>query len=311
MYIGIDLGGTNIAVGLVSDEGKILYKISAPTKAERPGEEIIKDMAMLAEKVVKDAGMSWDDIKSVGIGTPGTCDDKNGVVIYANNLRFDNVPVKTEFQKYIDKPVYIGNDANVAALAEYYAAGGNTDSFVAITLGTGVGGGIVLNGKIHTGEAGGAGELGHIMLIYGGEQCTCGRKGCWETYASATALIKQTKEAIMKNPDSLMNEMIEGNLDNVNGKVPFDAAKQGDATAKAVIDKYMEYVAVGIADIINIFQPEMIVIGGGICKEGDYLLNPIKKLCKGECYGNVLETKIEIAKLGNDAGIIGAAFLGK
>ncbi len=312
MYIGIDLGGTNIAVGLVNEEGKILHKDSVPTNSSRPNEEILKDMAMLSIKVVKDAGYTMDDVKSVGVGSPGTCDDKNGVVLYANNLGFDHVPVREEIQKYIDKPVYIGNDANVAALAEYYASENKPETFVAITLGTGVGGGIVLGGKIHTGAGGGAGELGHIMLMHGGEQCSCGRKGCWEAYASATALKRQTRIAIAQNPDSIMNEMIEGNLNNVSGKTAFDAAKKGDTAGQAVVDKYIEYVAVGISDVINIFQPELIVIGGGICKEGDYLLNPIKEYCFKEKYGNddKAVTEIAIAKLGNDAGIIGAALLG-
>ena len=214
-------------------------------------------------------------------------------------------------QKHINKPVYIGNDANVAALAEYYVADEKVDTFIAITLGTGVGGGIVLGGKVLEGAAGGAGELGHIVLEHNGVQCTCGRKGCWEAYASATALINQTKRAIEENKDSLMYKLVDGNLDNVNGKTAFDAAKQGDAAGQAVVDKYIEYISVGRIDIINIFQPEMIVIGGGICKEGDYLLSPLKKLCLGDNYGGSAVTKIEIAKLGNDAGIIGAAFLGK
>lgn len=312
MYIGIDLGGTNIAVGLVSEDGKIIHKDSVPTGADRPYTEIIKDMGMLVNKVIKDGGVSTDDIKSVGIGSPGTCDNKNGIIVYANNLHFLNTPMRAELQKYIDKPIYMENDANVAALAEYSVLNKDMQCFIAITLGTGVGGGMVINGNIFSGFNGAGGELGHTVITEDGEPCTCGRNGCWEAYASATALIRQTKKAMEENPDSLMHK-IAAEAGEVNGKTSFDAAKQGDAAGMKVVRTYAKHIAVGIANLINIFQPEMLVIGGGVSKQGDYLLNIVKEYCKGKTYdkGGIPTTKIAIAQLGNDAGIIGAAFLGK
>lgn len=313
MYLGVDLGGTNIAVGVVNDAGDIIHKDSVPTGADRDYTEIFKDVAQLCIKVVKDAGLSMDDIKSIGVGSPGTCDSENGVVVYANNLHFHNTPVRKEIQKYIDKPVYIENDANVAALAEYYKIGKPMKCFVAITLGTGVGGGVIIDGKIYSGPNGAAGELGHTVIVTDGEQCSCGRKGCWEAYASATALIRQTRREIANNTKSAMFDMTDGCLDKVSGKTAFVAAKQGDESGLKVVNYYIKHVAVGIANMINIFQPELLVIGGGICKEGDYLLDPIKKFCLDETYGlnDISRTEIAIAQLGNDAGIIGAAFLGK
>ena len=307
MYIGIDLGGTNIAVGLVDDNGKILHQASTPTINTRPYAEIVKDMAELAIKVTEEAGFKKEDINAVGIGCPGTIDSKNGVVVYSNNIKMDNAKVAEEFQKIWDIPVNLENDANAAAYGEYIATGASADTFVFITLGTGVGGGVVLNGKIFTGFNSAGAELGHMVIDYKGKPCTCGRKGCWEAYASVTALISQTKEAMEKNPDSLMHKLTN-DFGKVNGRVAFDAAKAGDKAAKAVVDQYIEYIADGVASIVNIFQPEKLVIGGGISKEGDYILNPLKEYVDKNDYNKrMAKVQIEIAKLFNDAGIIGAA----
>lgn len=308
MYIGIDLGGTNIAVGLVDETPKVIANSSRPTGATRDYKEIIKDMAELCKEVTEGAGYTMDDIKGIGIGSPGTVDPTGEVVIYANNLGWDNIPVVQELKKYYPNiPMKIDNDANVAAYGEYVVNGNGAESFVAVTLGTGVGGGIVLNNRIYKGFNGSGGEIGHFVMTYDGEQCTCGRKGCWETYASVTALIRQTKEAIEKNPDSLMakNAEEEG---KVSGRTSFEAAKQGDKVAQEVVDTYLKYVADGVTSIINIFQPNVLVIGGGISKEGDYLLNPIKEYVAKNVYCKaVIQTEVKIATLMNDAGIIGAA----
>ena len=311
MRIGIDLGGMTIKAGLVTEDGKILHKDAVPTEAQRHYTEILADMAKLAIKVCEDAGYRMDEITSVGIGSPGSCDAKNGVLVYANNINFHNVPVRTEIQKYINKPVYLENDANVAAYAEYRLGGKEMDCFIAVTLGTGVGGGIIMNGKIFSGHNGAGGELGHMVIKKDGKPCSCGRKGCWEAYASATALIAQTKNAILDHKESVMNDIIGGDIDKVDGKTAFDAAKQGDEAAIEVVKKYTEYVGVGIANLINIFQPEKIVIGGGISNQGNYLLNLIKEYCTFEVYSGakIGGIDIEIAQLGNDAGIIGAALL--
>lgn len=307
MYIGVDLGGTNIAVGLVDESGKIIAKASTPTINSRSYEEIVKDMAELSIKVTEDAGFSKKDIKAVGIGSPGTVDTKNGVVVYSNNLKMDNARVADEFRKTFDVTVNMENDANAAAFGEYIATGVKAECFVFITLGTGVGGGIILDGKIFRGSNYAGAELGHITTMFNGEPCTCGRFGCWEAYASVTALISQTKRAMYENPKSLMHGIAE-KYGKVNGRVAFDAAKSGDKAAQAVVDQYVKYVGDGISSVINIFQPEILVIGGGISKEGDYLLNPIKQYVSVNDYNKMMtKTEIQIAKLFNDAGIVGAA----
>ncbi len=313
MYIGIDLGGTNIAIGIVNDDAKIIVKGSTPTYNERSYQEIVKDMADLSKQLIDKAGLKLEDIKGIGVGSPGSIDSKNGVVVYANNLKFDNVPLREELNKYFDVPVAVENDANAAALGEYKATGIDSECFVAITLGTGVGSGIVIDGKIFRGFNGAGGEFGHTTLVADGVLCTCGRKGCWEAYASVTALIRQTKVAIEKHPESLMNEILKKSGEEVNGRTAFDAAKQGDKAAQNVVDTYVKYVADGLTNVINIFQPEILVIGGGISREGEYLVEPVRKHCKEFSYttGSLPETKIQAATLLNDAGIVGAAFAAK
>ena len=212
MYsIGIDLGGTNIAVGLINKDGGIVHKDSVPTLRERPYEAILKDMGMLVLEVVKDAGVKIEQISGIGVGSPGTPNCRDGILVYNNNLNFRNVPIRSEIQKYINLPVFLDNDANCAALAESVAgAAKDAETSVTITLGTGIGGGIIIGGKIYSGFNFAGGELGHTVIVVDGEQCTCGRKGCWEAYASATALIRQTKKAAGDNPESHINKLVEG-----------------------------------------------------------------------------------------------------
>lgn len=310
IYFGVDIGGTGIKVGAVSSEGKILYMDSTPTQAQMGYEVLAKDIAELINKIMAENNIDLSEVAAVGMGCPGSIDDKNGVVIYANNLNMTNAPLCDELRKYIDKPIYIGNDANCAALGEYFALNDSSvEHMIAITLGTGVGGGIILNKKIFTGFNGVAGELGHSTLIMDGEQCSCGRKGCWEAYASVTALNRDALRAALSAPDSLLAKEIEANSGKPNGKIIFGCANRGDETALAVVDQYAKYVAQGIVDLINIFRPQYIVVGGGVSAQGDCLLNPIKKYVGEATYGGDLikKTDIRIAKLGNDAGIIGAA----
>ncbi len=311
MYIGIDLGGTNIAIGIVGEDGKITVQGSTPTLSPRSYTEIVKDMVTLCEKLTAEAGISMNDIEAVGIGTPGSVDYEKGSVAYSNNLKFNDAPLRDEFQKYYNIPVVLENDANSAAYGEYIANGGDAGVFLAITLGTGVGGGIILDKKIFRGANGAGGELGHFTLVHNGALCSCGKKGCWEAYASVTALINQTKVAIEKHPESLMKSLAEEN-GHVSGRTAFDAAKKGDPAAKEVVDKYIEYVADGLVSIVNIFQPDKIVVSGGISKEGDYLLDPVREYVKKYDYNKLFKrTEIETATLYNDAGIIGAAFAAK
>ncbi|MBQ8637005.1 MAG: ROK family glucokinase [Clostridia bacterium] len=311
MYVGIDLGGTNIAAGVVDENGKILSKASVPTKAIRPNEEYGDDMIMIAKKVIVDAGMDISDIKAVGVGAPGSVDSKNGKVYDSENLGMDNFALADYISKGVGLPVYLENDANAAAFGEYSMNGNDAENYIFVTLGTGVGGGIVIDGKIIRGFNGTGAELGHTSIKFDGIDCNCGRRGCWEAYASVTALIRQTKEAMEKNPDSLMHNIAEKE-GKVSGRTSFDAAKQGDAAAQKVVDNYAEYIGIGIANMVNIFQPNKIVIGGGISKEGDYLLDRVKKFVDANDYNRSQEkAKIEVATLFNDAGIIGAAFAAK
>lgn len=313
-YLGIDLGGTNVAAGVVNGEMKLVHKTSIPTEAAKGADHVIARIVEAAKLAVKESGIPMEEIASIGIGTPGAVDPEKGVVVFANNLSFRNTPLADLVgASFPGKKVFIENDANVAAWAEAKcgAAAGVKDS-VTVTLGTGVGGGMILNGQLYSGFNHAGGELGHIVINEGGRQCTCGRKGCWEAYASVSGLIKTTKEHMEKNKNSLMWKIAGGNLDNVNGLTSFDAMRKGDEEAQKVVDEYLHSVATGIGDIMNMLQPEIICIGGGISKEGDYLLQPVKKLIEDETYSrfNEKSTQIKIAKLGNDAGIIGAALLG-
>jgi len=314
MYsVGIDLGGTNIAAGLVDMDGKILYKESVPTNAQRPYTEIIKDMAEVAYSVIKGAGVKIDEVEKIGIGSPGTPNCEEGILVFSGNLNFRNVPIRAEMQKYINLPVYLDNDANCAALAESVAGSAKgVKHSVTITLGTGIGGGIIIDGKIYSGFNYAGAEIGHMVIYCDGVQCTCGRKGCWETYASATALIRQTIKAAQENPNSIINKLVEGDLSKINAKTAFDAAKQGDEVGNRVVQQYIKYIAEGLINVINIFMPEVVVIGGGVCKEGEYLLKPLREMVYAGVFSReeIPQTQIKTALMGNDAGIIGAAMLG-
>lgn len=316
-FIGIDLGGTNIAAGVVDENLNILKKGSVPTLASRPADEIVADMAKLCLDIVKDAGLSLSDIDCAGIAAPGTANSETGVIEYANNLPFRNFPIAAKLSEMSGiSRVIIENDANAAALAEAVAGAAKGERYsVMITLGTGVGGGIIIDGKVYSGFNHAGAELGHMVISHGGRHCSCGRDGCWEAYSSATGLINMTKEKIEEckksGRETMMTKMIEGS--KVSGKTAFAAMKQGDAAAAEVVDEYISYLACGISNIINIFQPSVLSIGGGICGEGDNLLIPLNKAVWGEVYNSEnaeRRTEIRIAQLGNDAGIIGAAALG-
>ena len=313
MYtIGIDLGGTNIVAAVVDDKYNIISKAKTPTAMPRSSKEIFDDIAKICKEALGKANLTIDDIDSIGLGTPGTV-NKQGVIEFANNLGFDHIPAAQMIKDRLgDKPVYIENDANCAALGEAYAGCGNgSKSFVAVTLGTGVGSGIIIDGKIVSGVNNAGGECGHMVIVVDGEPCTCGRKGCWEAYASATALINQTKAAMELHPDSVMHELAkeEG---KVSGRTAFDGMRRNDAAAIAVVDQYIKYIAAGLTNLVNALQPEIICIGGGICNEGETLLRPLRRYIESERYSvySEVQTQLLKAELGNDAGVIGAAILG-
>ena len=312
-YVGIDLGGTNIVAGVVDGDYKIIAKASTKTNCPRPEKEIADDMARMAIEAVKNAKLSMDQIEWIGVGTPGIANSETGIIEYSNNLGFKNTPMVKYIQETIDKPVFIENDANAAAYGEFVAgAAKGAKNAVCITLGTGVGGGIIIDGRIYSGSNFAGAEIGHTVIEVDGAQCSCGRKGCFEAYSSATGLIRMTKEAIAEHPDCIMAQS-EKEKGKVTARTSFDCMRAGDKYAKAVVDKYIKYLAAGITNTINIFQPDILCIGGGVCNEGDPLLLPMKELVAKEVYtrNSPKNTEIVIAKLGNDAGIIGAAFLGR
>ena len=309
--IGIDLGGTNIAAGLVNEEKKLVAKKSVPTLGKRPAEEIIRDMAQLALSLIRENELSEREVSAIGIGCPGTVDPHTGEIIFTPNLPFRRTNVREAFREYTSIPVYCGNDADAAALGEAYAgAAAGCSSAVMITLGTGVGGGVIIDKHIVSGFNGAGGELGHMVIVKDGEPCNCGRRGCWEAYSSATGLIRMTKAAMEKHPESALWKFAPS-LGEVNGRTAFDGLRAGDPAAKEVVDEYVSYLATGLTNIINIFQPEVILLGGGVAKEGQFLIDLLLPQIDRERYGkDVAKTQIKPAMLGNDAGIIGAAMLG-
>ncbi|WP_312641731.1 ROK family protein [Hydrogenoanaerobacterium sp.] len=314
-YVGSDLGGMSMKIGVVDENYNIIATAKHDTNVAGGAETIAADMAKTILEAVQKSGLTLEQMEYIGIGSPGTVNKSTGCIEYSNNLRFYNAPFASYIEKALGKKVYMDNDANAAALGEALAGAGNgSKNVICITLGTGVGSGIIIDGKIFAGTNYAGGEFGHSVIVYGGRPCTCGRNGCFEAYASATGLIKLTRETMEANKESVMWDICEGKVENANGKTAFDAMRAGDASGKAVVDEYLNYLGCGITNVINIFQPEVLCIGGGISKEGDTLLNPVKEYVERECFTTEFTTpkpKIVIAKLGNDAGIIGAAMLGR
>ena len=311
--IGIDLGGTNIAVGVVDEQGNILSQTSTPTLATRPFAELVKDMARCITEVLTQANLEEKDIESVGIGIPGVADQKLGKVIFCTNLGWHDIPLREELQKYFNKPVYIDNDATVAGLAESYAGiSKGCQSSVFLTLGTGVGAGIIINGKPWSGAHGVGSELGHMTLVVDGVPCTCGNDGCVERYCSATAIIRMARQACLGYPESLIMKLAGNDPDKIDARIVIDAAKAGDNTAVQVFNRFSKYLAITVNNITAFLDPEMIVLGGGVSKAGQFLLDNVRaQLPRYLMYKNLPSPKLELARLGNEAGIIGAAMLGR
>ncbi len=312
--VGIDLGGTTIKAGIVDEDYRIVKSGAIPTITDRGAEKLIQDMAELVSVLLEEAEISMDEVASVGLGVPGTANKKTGIMEYANNLNMKDEPFILFLKRYFKKPVYFTNDANAAAWGEYLAGSGKGyRSLVMVTLGTGIGGAMILDGKLYEGCNFAAGEFGHFVIQCEGEPCNCGRRGCFETYASATGLIRMAKQAMETEEgrkSSLWN-LCSGETDGLNAEMIFKAAKKGDLTAGQTVERYLYYLSVGITDIINIFQPEILCIGGGVSRAGNQLLDPLKRMVDQQIYTRDSQVKTEIvtATLGNDAGIIGAAML--
>ncbi len=315
MYtIGIDVGGTNLKAGLVNETFDIVATKKMPLVWESP-EKFAEDLCVLATGLVEENGISREEVAYIGMGVPGVVDVKRGMIVKTVNIPIRNVPVAELIHRVWEIPVFLGNDADCAALGEFYHfEKKDIESLILVTLGTGVGTGLIFNGKIHCGINGCAGEGGHMVIVSGGDLCTCGRRGCWERYASANGLIRLTKAAMEENRQSVMWSLADGSLDKVDGRTAFNAAREGDAAAKAVVDQYLTYLAEGLTNLINLLQPEVICIGGGVSNEADEaLLFPLRGKVEEMRYDKdaQVHTQIVKASLGNDAGIIGAALLGR
>ncbi|MDO4865780.1 MAG: ROK family protein [Clostridia bacterium] len=312
-YIGIDLGGTGIKAGIVDEQGNIILKDSCPTGAERGYGAVIQDMANLAISVVEKSGHRMSEIKAIGIGLPGVMDPRTGRVPFCTNLGWHDVPIIQEMAKYTDRPVFVDNDATVAGLAESVAgvSAGCANSLF-ITLGTGVGGGVIIGGKVFSGSHGVASEIGHMVVVADGEMCTCGMRGCWERYASATALIREGRKLCANNPDTALAKAVDGDLKAITAKHVIDLAKQGDPDCAALFDRYVYYLCLGLRNMVSLYDPEVIALGGGVSHAGEFLLNAVRAKLPGMVfYRDMPFARVELAKLTNDAGIIGAAMLGR
>jgi len=310
--VGIDLGGTNIKAGIVNEKQEIIRESSVPTLVERGAEPIMDDMAALVEMLMKEEGITKKEVTGVGIGSPGMIDAQSGTVVYSNNFDWENVALGEYLSKKLELPVRVSNDANCAALGEVKAgAAKDCENCVMITLGTGVGGGVVMNGKIFEGGHAGGAELGHTTLISGGEPCTCGRKGCFEAYASATALIRDTRRAADADEQSMIWRLCGGDPAQINGKTVFDAMQTGDETARRVVKQYLMYLGEGIVNMVNIFRPDKVLLSGGVCNQGKNLTVPLQEYVQAHAFAGQkgFVPEIAIATLGNSAGILGAAAL--
>ena len=275
-YIGIDIGGTNIACGIVDDDLKIVARAKVKTNAPRPYSEILEDIKQSVRLACAELGIKPSDAHSIGIGCPGTC-NTDGVVEYSNNLGFVNVPIRADIEAEFGVKTYLGNDADAAAFGEFVAgAAKGANNAIVITLGTGVGSGIIINGKIYSGSNCAGGEIGHTVIVADGRPCTCGRKGCFEAYSSATGLGKMTAEAAEAQPNSLLAKQIEED-GKCGARTAYLAMKKGCPVGRLVTEMYVKYLACGIANTINIFQPDILCVGGGVCNEGDTLMIPLKK----------------------------------
>lgn len=312
MKIGIDLGGMSVKYGLVDGNNEIIKRHVITTNAQIPAEDFVKEMCNAVYTLLEGSEYTLSDITGIGIGSPGVINISEGIVVYSTNLGWKNVKLVELFEKEFNLPIGIANDADAAALGEATAgAAKGCDNAVLLTLGTGVGSGVIMNGKVFQGPLNGGCELGHMTIEAHGIRCTCGNVGCLEAYASATALMRMGREAAQANPDSMLSKKAAGNLDSIKGKLIFDCKDEGDEVAMKVVDSYLHYLGVGVATVINTFRPEIVILGGGVSAQKEKLTNEIQERLKTLVFGSdICETsKVVTSTLGNDAGIIGAAVL--
>lgn len=312
MYrIGVDLGGTNIKIGIADPQYRLIGQLMCRTNVKSGADSVIQEIALQIHTLLSRSDIPGSEIAGVGIGCPGVVHGETGTVLYSNNFDWQDVPLKERLQQLLPWQVAVRNDAQCAALGELMVGGAvGCRNVVLLTLGTGVGSGIVVDGKLLEGSGGG-GVAGHMVIEQGGRECTCGRRGCLEAYASATALIRETRKQLELHPESVISRLCGGNPENIDGKVPFQAARQGDPWGRKIVEEYTASLAGGIANLIDLFRPEKVLISGGVCNEGDPLLIPLNQKVKENCFAAawLAVPPVEIAKLKNTAGMIGAASL--
>lgn len=311
IYAGVDIGGMTIKVGLVNENGKIVLSRAFATEQEKGFKSMVSRTAEMVRALLDEANYSLLDLGGIGFGIPGTVDSKKGMIVSAVNIGCKNEKLVEEMAQYFNVPIAVGNDANMAALGEQrFGAGKGHENVVMITLGTGIGGGIIIDGKLYEGNGGAGGEVGHQIIVVDGEQCNCGRRGCWERYASATGLINQTKYAMADNANSLMHKIASEN-GGVDGKTAFLAKDAGDEAGRNVVEQYLHYLSEGLLNLAYVLHPEMFIIGGGISHEGKNVMDPLREKLNESLQSSGMLPLIEIvqASLGNNAGIIGAAAL--
>lgn len=313
-YLGVDIGGTSISVAIVDSELNIIAKKWCETDISRGGDGICMDIVLLCERIMKMCGITFVDIEHVGVACPGKINPSNGIVEYSANLGLERFNLSARLSEHIEKEVIIENDANAAAIGEYMArASEKIGSLFMITIGTGIGSGVILNGEIFNGLNCGGTEIGHMVIELGGRPCACGRRGCFERYASASGIKLTTEEKLSNNAwsGSIIWQLIGGDEKKITGKTAFDAMKKGDELGQIIVNEYMKHLACGITNVINAFSPDVVCIGGGISNEGEGLISKVRKIVNRECYKGAAScaTAVEIARLRGDAGLIGAAIL--
>lgn len=311
MYVGIDVGGTNLVAGLVDETGAIVHKSTCPVNRDWTAEQLTRQLAKLSLQAAEEAGCPLSELQAAGVGLPGLVNNKTGVVVKTTNMPFYNTPFREMFQEDLKIPVYLGNDADCAAVGEYWAGSAKgCDPAVVVTLGTGIGSGMVKGGKLYTGFGGAGMEAGHMIIQPNGVRCGCGNLGCWEQYGSATALIRLTREEMEYSRDSLLWELCGGDTRKLEGRTTFQAVRQGDATARKALDRYLEGLSMGLINMVNVLFPEIVCLGGGISNaDDDLLLNPLRELVHRGSFDKNHLPRVEKASLGNDAGVVGAAML--
>lgn len=308
-YVGIDFGGMSAKAGLFDKNSKMLAKDTVKTSKDDNYVTTVAKMAQLVKKLCEENDVPIKSVRRIGLASPGVIDSKEGVVVRWGNYNWSDKPLARDMSEAVGAEVRVVNDANAAAYGEaIYGAAKAYKNSIFITLGTGIGSGIIIDGKLFEGVRGAGAEAGHMVIQVGGVPCGCGRKGCFEQYASASALIRDTKRAMFENKESIMWRMTDGDPENVDGKTAFAASREGDAAAQTVVKNYIVYLGEGILNLVSIFRPEAVILGGGVCNEGEYLLAPLRKYVAERLYVGCDKVPLTLnrAALGNDAGIYGA-----